>query len=151
MNMNLAEFLVEAKAGTYASQNEGEEKITNDGCKELIFKKDNLKYRDRYYGANPFIGEEVVFKDDKAIWVMNYCGKIVSPNADIKNIYTFLKKAMSQVKEDKPFRGPAEYTEGDYKYLDSNQGNIDNFSGNEKIFHKNKLVYKLNYHGCSIE
>jgi len=148
--MNLAQFLVKAKKKTYASEKNTNKKTNGDGSKELVFKEGNFIYKDKYYGTNPFIGEEIVLENNKTIWVMNYYGKIVSPNADIKNIYTFLKKAMSQVKEDKPFRGPAEYTEGDYKYLNSNQGNIDNFSGNEKIFYKNKLVYKLNYHGCSI-
>ena len=148
--MNLAQFLVEAKKKTYASE-EANKKINEDGSNELLFRKDNLIYKDKYYGADPFIGEEVVLEDNKVIWVMNYYGEVISSDADVKNVYAFLKKAMSQVNEDKPFRGPAEYTEGDYKYLNSNEGDINNFSGSEKIFYKNKNVYKLIYHGCSVK
>ena len=72
--MILAQFLVEAKGKTYASGGEGGEKIKEDGCKELMFEKDNFKYRDRYYGGNPFIGEEVVFKNDKVIWALDLSG-----------------------------------------------------------------------------
>ena len=149
--MTLAQFLVKAKKKTYASEGEGGEKIKEDGCKELMFEKDNFKYRDRYYGVNPFIGEEVVFRNDKAVWVMNYCGAVISSDVNVKNIYTFLKKAMSQIKESRPFRGPAEYIDGDYKYIDSSDGDINNFTGTEEISYQGEKVYKLSYHGCSIQ
>ncbi len=149
--MKLADFLVEAKAGTYASQGEGGEKISNTGCKKLVFKKDDLEYQDRYYGTNPFIGEELVYKEDKVIWVMNYCGGITSLDINIKELYEFLKKAMSRIKSDRPFRGPSEYTDDDYRYIDSSNGDIDNFTGVEEILYKGKTVYSLTYHGCSVK
>ncbi len=149
--MNLAQFLVKAKTSTYVSQGEGGEKIINDGCKELTFKEKNLEYRDRYYGSNPFIGEEVIFKDNKAIWVMNYCGKVTSSEVDIKKPYGFLKEAMSNVKVERPFRGPTKHSKGDFIYNDSSKGIINKFIGMEKISYKGKCVYELTYHGCSIK
>jgi len=149
--MKLADFLIEAKVGTYASQGEGGERMNDTGYKELVFKKDDLKYRDRYYGTNPFIGEEVVSKNNKAIWLMNYCGGTISQDINIKELYKFLKEAMSLIKKDRPFRGPVEYINGNYKYIDSSNGDIDNFNGIEDILYKGKKVYRLNYHGCSIK
>lgn len=55
--MELQDFLVKAKINTYASSGEGGEKKLEDGGRELIFENGEYKYRDRYFGFNPFIGE----------------------------------------------------------------------------------------------
>jgi len=62
MNVDMEElcrFLVKAKINTYASAREGA--ILRDGSKELVFSEGKWLYRDRYFGFNPFIGEETVF------------------------------------------------------------------------------------------
>lgn len=56
----LSKFLVKAKINTYASSGEGGERIFPDGSKE--FEEKEFKYRDRYFGFNPFIGEEIADK-----------------------------------------------------------------------------------------
>ena len=63
--MYLNQFIVKAKIATYASQGETDEKILADGAKELIFENKEYKYRDKYYGFNPFVGQEIVFKNNK--------------------------------------------------------------------------------------
>ncbi len=148
--MELEKFLVDAKKNTYASQSENNEVVKDDGSRTLIFERKNIVYKDTYYGVNPFIGEEIVLKDHNVIWVMNYYGQVVSPDVNIKEIYGFLKSAMRKVTEESPFRGQNEYIENDYKYTNCYNGTIDRFSGEEKIFYKNKKVYTLIYHGCSI-
>lgn len=149
--MELQDFLVKAKINTYASKGESKEKILKDGSKELIYKNANLMYRDRYFGFNPFIGEEIVFLDNKAIWGMNYYGKILSKNIDPEQLYAFLKKAMLLVKKERPFRGPACFQEGEWDYKDESRGTVNNFEGTEMIFFKKKKVYELKYHGGAIE
>jgi len=62
----LSKFLVKAKVNTYASDTKTT--ILGDGSKELVFREGRLFYRDRYFGENPFIGEEMVFHEDKYIW-----------------------------------------------------------------------------------
>ena len=62
----LSDFLVKAKINTYASG------------KEFDFEEKEFRYRDRYFGFNPFIGEEVVWQKKEIIWGMNYYGRIVS-------------------------------------------------------------------------
>jgi len=148
--MNLNNFLVKAKINTYAADGEAGEKIYKDGCQELVFEDNNFKYRDRYYGFNPFIGEEVVQQDGKAVWVMNYCGRILSDKIDRKELYSFLRKAMRQVRADRPFRGPAEFIKDDYKYTDKSNGDINNFTGTELIYYQGNKAYELYYHGSTI-
>jgi hypothetical protein len=74
--VELEQFLVKAKVSAYASGGEGEEGILSDGCKELAFQEGEYKYRDRYFGWNPFIGEEVVWHGDQVTWAMNYYGAV---------------------------------------------------------------------------
>jgi hypothetical protein len=60
-------FLVKAKVNTYATDGENNEKILPDGTKKLEFKEGDFLYRDRYFGLNPFIGEEIVFYNGKVV------------------------------------------------------------------------------------
>ena len=143
----LSKFLVKAKINTYASSGEGGEKILPDGSKEFRFREGGFKYRDRYFGFNPFIGEEIVWQNEKVVWGMNYYGEIVSEIISAKKIYQFLQEALKRVTEDKPFRGPDEFKKGDLKYVNETKGTIECFGGHEVIFYKKQLAYKLNYHG----
>ena len=145
--MELSKFLVKAKIATYASEGEANERVLEDGAKELTFEDGKFKYRDRYYGFNPFVGEEIVWKNGKIVWSMNYYGKIVSDVVSAKEIYEFLKIAMRQVKEDRPFRGPNNFKSGDFEYIDESTGDINDFSGTEKILFKGQEIYRLIYHG----
>jgi len=149
--MEIKDFLVEAKINTYASNGEGKEKILKDGSKEFVYEKDKWKYRDRYFGFNPFIGEEIVWNNDKVIWGMNYTGKILSDKIDAKEVYQFLKKAMKLVELEKPFRGPAYFQENEWEYKDQNSGTFENFEGFETIYYKSEKVYELKYHGGMIK
>jgi len=143
----LSKFLVKAKINTYASSGEGGERILSDGSKEFEFKEGEFKYRDRDFGYNPFIGQEIVWRNAKVVWGMNYYGKIVSEIIPAKDIYQFLQEALKRVTKDNPFRGPNNYKKDDFKYINKTKGNVEKFEGQEIIFYKNKLVYKLNYHG----
>ena len=78
---------------------------------------------------------------------MNYYGQILSKNTDAKKLYTFLRKAMRQVMADRPFRGPNEFQEGGWIYQDESNGNVNFFSGLETIYHQDKKVFELKYHG----
>jgi len=142
----LKKFLVRAKINTYATDGEDNEKTLLDGTKELEFKEGDFLYRDRYFGSNPFIGEEVVFYNGKVIWGMNYCGGAIS-DVSSEEVYVFLKKALRKVDEIIPFRGPKFFNEGDSKYINKVNGDIKRFDGIEKIFLNEKEVYKLIYHG----
>jgi len=149
--VELEQFLVKAKVSAYASGGEGGEEILADGCKELSFQEDKYKYRDRYFGWNPFIGEEVVWHGDRVIWAMNYYGAVFNNVVPAGQVYAFLQKAMNQVKEDRPFRGPHSLKENDYEYLDESQGSVERFTGVERIFYRGQEIYRLNYHGGRVQ
>ena len=143
----LSKFLVKAKINTYASSGEGGEKILPDGGKEFEFEEKEFKYRDRYFGFNPFIGEEIVWQNEKMVWGMNYYGKITSETIPAKQIYQFLQETLKKITEDKPFRGPDNFKQGDFEYFNKAEGTLEYFKGKEKIFYRKQLVYKLNYNG----
>lgn len=147
----LKNFLVEAKKNTYASSGEGGEKRLDDDCKELIYKEGDYFYRDRYYGFNPFLGEEIVFYNNKAIWGMNYRGRVISDIISGKEIYDFLKKALSLVNIDNPYRGPLDFKEGDFVYRNNIKGNIEYFEGTEEMLYRGERVYELSYQGGLIK
>jgi hypothetical protein len=147
----LANFLVKAKINTYASVGEEREKIISGGSKELIFEEKNLKYKDCYFGHNPFIGEEIVWEDNKIIWGMNYYGQVISKTISSVKIYEFLKEALKTIKKSEPFRGAAKHRQEHFEYINKVHGNIKRFRGEEKIFYNNKLVYILTYQGGIIK
>jgi len=145
----LKKFLINAKKNTYASGGENKAKVLFDGAKEYIFNKGDFKYIDRYEGHEKFEGIESVFKNNKIIWKMKYKGKVLSNKISADDIYSFLRKALKQIPNDKPFRGPKELISKEYKYTNNIEGDIEKFSGEEKIFYKNKLMYRLAYSGKS--
>ena len=147
MNMELREFLVKAKLSTYAGSGEGAERILKGGAKELTYEEGDFKYVDRYFGFNPFAGEEIVFRNEKAVWAMNYYGRVISRKVSAKKVYGFLKQALRLAGKDRPFRGPERFRKGDFEYLNEINGNIKEFSGIERIIHKGNEAYRLFYHG----
>ena len=147
--MKLADFIVKAKKATYASGNAS--KKLGDGFEEFSYEEGTYKYRDRYHAQDPkpFGGEEVVWENGKAVWIMNYYGFIVGEVIH-SELYAFLRKAMSLLTKDKPFRGPPLFEEGDFEYSNFVSGMIDNFKGTEIIKFKGKEVYCLEYHGGNL-
>ena len=145
--MDLAEFLVWAKRNTYGSSTTTPKKRP-DGSKEYFLSKQQYIYRDRYFGGNPFIGEEVVFMNKQAIWSMNYYGKATHRNPD--EVFSFLVKVLGQVEEEYPYRGPQEYREDPWNYHVTCEGEINSFWGFEEISYSEEQVYWLKFHGGEI-
>lgn len=145
--MELKEFLVKAKLSTYAGSGEGGERIPESGAKELTYEESGFKYADRYFGFNPFAGEEVVLQNGKAVWAMNYYGRVISGEISEKEVYAFLKQALRLAEKDRPFRGPERFRKGNFEYFNESNGDIKEFSGTERITHKGNEVYRLFYHG----
>jgi len=144
----LRRFLVKAKINAYASGREAA--VLKDVCKELIFSEGKFLYRDRYFGFNSFIGEEVVFCEEECIWGMNYYGYTIPlEGISSKEVYAFLREALKRANEGKPFRGPEKYEENFFRYVNNVEGDMRMFKGSEEIFYRGKEVYRLLYHGGS--
>jgi hypothetical protein len=148
--MRLETFLVKAKQNTYAAGKPGGETILEDECKELSYAEDEFLYRDRYYGENPFAGQEIVWHAGQMVWAMNYYGAITDPRAFEAEIPSFLKSALRQGSEELPYRGPHRFAEGECVYTNESQGALAAFSGQETITYRGKEVYSLVYHGGSL-
>jgi hypothetical protein len=145
--MDLADFLVEAKKRTYGSG--AEPKRLEDGSKEHRVTIDEYTYRDRYFGGNPFIGEEVVFRAGKPVWSMNYYGKTTGRTPS--EVFGFLGKALGLVEKNKPYRGPKQYSDGSWFYGMMSRGSINSFWGEEEIQYEGIRVYWLRFHGGEID
>lgn len=149
--MTLPEFLVKAKVRGYATEGERGEALFEEGGKVLSYREGPYEYRDRYYGFNPFVGQEVVWEKGKAIWAMNYFGEVSDASASPTDVFRFLRQAMRQIEEVRPFRGPDAFCDGDLAYRDTSTGNLEQFSGTERIFRAGREIYRLTYHGGRVD
>lgn len=147
----LKSFLVKAKKATYASGDESAKIINEDKSTTLIFEDGDWKYHDNYFGGEPYGGREVVFFQGQPVYIMTYYGWVDEKAENIKKIYGVLQKALTLIKEDKPYRGPKELSEGNHLYSNAYQGEIDNFSGEEIIRLGDQEVYCAKYVGGLVD
>ncbi|MEK3713569.1 DUF5680 domain-containing protein [Paenibacillus sp. FSL R7-0333] len=140
------QFLIEAKKATYAGKGP-QGQSSRPASHDLEFMRGNLKYIDTYLGAEKFAGQEALWEDDKPFWAMNYIGRVTAAgfNPD------FLKAALLRVPEEKPFRGPEHYSEGQHSYKCSVTGDFSWFSGVEEIWTGETKVYECVFHGGSVK
>ena len=148
---NLCQFLVGAKKQTYASDNNDTAiaKPLLFGSTQLEWRSGDLLYRDVYFGVTFFVGLETVFENDVPKWAMSYSGGIIEGvgREEVGPTYAFLKLALAQVHEDKPFRGPEIFNANGFSYRMKNEGGVERFSGKEEIFFGDVLFYKLDFSG----
>lgn len=147
----LCKFLVKAKKSTYAAGDTAKKIVENDKSTTLIFEEGDWKYHDNYFGGEPFGGREVVFLQNKPVYIMVYYGQVNKSISDFEKIYKFLQKALLLIPEDRPFRGPKKYSEGNFSYINTFIGEIDNFSGEEIISQAGKEIYKAKYIGGFVD
>jgi len=97
-----------------------------------------------------FIGEEVVFENQKPIWGMNYYGKMLVDEV-LPGFSKCLKSSLKAVPVENPFRGPALFEQDGFVYKCSWQGDISEFNGNEAIYFDGIEIYRLSFHGGYIK
>lgn len=150
----IRDFLIEAKKSTYANGTTEKIESSRLGSKDYEYKKDNMLYHDTYFGGTNFIGEEVVYIDNKIYWAMNYYGVTLDENLGEEAMDNALRPALMQVGVSEniiPVRGPREYKNGDFKYTFEVSGDLTNFSGIETIYKNDKKVYELKCNGGLIK
>lgn len=145
----LRQFLVRAKVNTYAGDGTLSAS-SRPNSKDLKYKDGDLLYIDSYFGGADFIGEEVVFENEKPIWGMNYYGKVLCD--DIPEGFShFLKSALKAIPLEYPFRGPENFMDQRFTYKCSWQGSLSDFMGYEEIYRDDTIIYKLSFHGGYIK
>ena len=140
----LRDFIVEGKKNCYAGN--GKEIILPDGSKLLTFQKGNFYYEDNYAYYYQAPGRELAKwknKDGQRIWQMAYSGGMIDFNKQDKKLakktFGFLKKVLSKVPREYPFRGPIFFADNDFKYYNriislNGQNNLLRFKGDEIIY-----------------
>ena len=141
----LRDFIITAKKKGYASNRKPKENL--DGSKTLVYKKKEWKYIDNWCGSNRFGGEEVVLFNGLRVWHMCYHGGITKQITSPSSIFNFLKKVLSKVPKDKPFRGPPSFKQEDFEYKNFPIGNLESFHGYEIITYRGETLYYTEYFG----
>lgn len=148
----LAQFLNEANRATYANKDASKVSSSRLGSQDYHFEKGSLVYHDTYFGGRDFIGAEIVYEDNKAVWGANYFGFVLDPNLQEGEVYDFLRKALMEEHEAViPVRGPSVFHLENKAYRFSVEGSLSNFSGTEEILFDGVLVYRCLVHGGFIK
>ncbi len=138
-------FLIRAKRATYAGKG-AETKPSRAGSHDLVYREGDRMYYDTYLGGERFAGEEALWLSDVPCWSMNYVGRVTGENFS----GDFLKEALLRVPEEKPYRGPEVFTNGNYTYRCNAEGSFDWFWGKETIEYCGEQIYECLFHGGMI-
>ena len=143
----LNHFIVQAKAATYIGDGQ-RTKSSRTGSHDLKFQEGSFSYLDSYFGGIDFIGQEVVYYLDEPVWAMNYYGRIIKPEKiTASEVGQILKSSLSIMYQQGRFLGGFEHTIEANIYTDTNQGDLESFTGQEWITLDGVKVYELVYHG----
>ncbi len=148
---NIISFLREAHANSYASGDASKQVKETDNSTTFTYDKDNWHYHDNYFGGEPYGGREVVFFDNKPIWMMTYYGTVASSVEDFSDIYAFLQEALKQGTDDYPLRGPQKYEAEGLTYSFYVDGTPSKFVAMEIIKKDGKVVYSANFAGGFVD
>ncbi len=150
---NIKDFLIEAKKQTYANASIERIESSRLHSKDYEYSKGNMIYHDTYFGGTKFIGEEVVYVDNRVYWAMNYYGITLDNSLSEEAMDKALRPALMMVGEDSiiPVRGPKEFNNGEYKYTFDVEGDLNNFNGIETIYKCNRKIYELRCNGGLIK
>ena len=146
----LRQFLIDSNKAGYAGGDSKKWIKEPNGSTTIPFEQGPWRSHDNFYGGEPYGGRVIVFHEERPTWMMVYYGWVVEGvNAD--KVYEVLRNALMQMPEDAPYRGPKRYEEGEYVYTNAWDGDLEKYSGEEKISQGERLVYQANYMGCAVD
>ena len=121
----LAGFLLRAKRATYAAQ--GDDATVTPllpGSRQLEYREGGLFYRDVYFGVAAFAGLETVHEANVPRWSMAYAGGVLAgaSQTQMRQVYAFLRSALTRGTQDAPFRGPPQHESSGYEYVNECAG-----------------------------
>jgi Domain of unknown function (DUF5680) len=97
-----------------------------------------------------FAGQEIVYHSGKAVWSMSYAGGLLPecPREKAKQVYEFLREALTQVPKDSPLRGPTYFARTeDLRYQCLVEGAFEAFHGIEEIREFGSKVFRVTFSG----
>jgi hypothetical protein len=147
---DLRKFIIESNKAGYASGEEKKWIKEKDKSTTIPFKKGDWKMHDNFFGGEPYGGRIIVSHKNKPVWMMVYYGW-VAKNTKTDLIYKVLRSALAKMPGKYPFRGPKKYKDESFVYENKWKGNLNEYSGEEKIIENKKIVYKANYIGGLVD
>jgi hypothetical protein len=140
-------FIIRAKAATYVGS--GQKLLPYRlGSHDLQFVEGEWAYHDSYLGESDFIGEEIIYYQQRVVWGMNYFGYILQPDRiSSAQAGHVIKVSLTRLYEEGRFLGGFEHTVNDLRYVDTSEGDFQLFHGKEWIERDGQIVYALRYHG----
>ncbi len=146
----LKDFILKASRATYASGDESVKEKQLDGSTTIRHKDGQYALHDNYFGGEPYGGREVVFLNNKPIWMMVYYG-LVHSGVENSEVYAFLRKSLSNSTREIPYRGPVFFQKENLIYENKFAGGAEKFSGTEKIYKDGTCVYEASYIGGLVD
>lgn len=147
---NLLQFINDPSNAGYAGDDEKKWTKEKDSSTTISFEKGSWKSHDNFFGGEPYGGREVIFYNSKPVWMMVYYGW-VEEGQEADPVYEILREALKQKSGDYQPRGPKEYKQNNFTYSNSWKGNVERFSGEEKIEKSGKLIYRAYYNGGFVD
>ncbi len=141
----LEKFLLKARTKTYASA-DGKSEAILPGSVQYEYAEGDFLYRDIYYiGNGIFPGLETIYLKDTPVWSMSYFGDFSGMTEEQAD--SMLRKALMDNWELTRIYNRVEKDYDDFKYICDGQGTIDELTGTEEIYVRNKKVYFFYYAG----
>ena len=147
----LRKFKKEAHGAGYESEHPKNEVKESDGSTTLWYESGEWKFHDNYFGGEPYGGRTVISYKNKPVWIMVYYGWLDDKVSDVNAAYAFLRKALRASKEEESFRGPKEFSEGNFRYVNGWEGALENYYGNEAMYLNGSLIYRAMYMGGLVD
>jgi len=152
---DLLHFLYEASKKIYVFSGEKPDNSVvktknDDGSTTVTYSLGDFSLNDNYFGGEPYGGREIVFYQDKPLWIMTYYGFVTKPELTTE-IYSILFEALQKSTEESPFRGPKEYSRCSMKYSFDFDGEYDRFQGVERISQGDIVMYEAFFAGGLVD
>jgi hypothetical protein len=122
-----------------------------DGSATITHASPPWRTVDTYFGGEPYGGNEVVFLDGRAVWMMAYYGRVTAEPSTIGGVYRFLKSALADTDPIFPVRGAHEFGGANMTYTNAWDGDLEHFTGVERIAVGGRDVYTAWYAGGLVD
>ena len=112
------------------------------------------RYRDLWYGGEPYAGMTTIFMNDQPCFVLQYRGRIMPYVEDKRAVLAALMDALQHPVPDTPWRGPRKFrTSSGLRYRNQWQGGLRDFAGTELITdsYTDETLYKATYNGIIVD
>ncbi len=146
----LERFILKAKKNGWVGAETGGTKIPASrlGSMDITYQDGDFFYQDTFVGLSDFCGQEHVCFKGEAVWSMVYRGRIMRADLiDGAQVVEILRAALGALYQEGRFLGHFQHKSAEFTYLDTNQGDFNNFSGRETIIRDRVEAYELHYVG----